>query len=290
MTRQKQFDDEDDEYEPHRKRSEEQEGVDFTKYEQLEPGRVEEAVDELDRIVNVHERRMREDATDYLLASSLGVNPDLVRLRRYIPIDIYVGGKGLPYSIYIELAEALKALLSAAGFRQSDDSDVEIGSLCWRPIYASRSKINLKELEERLTLLEAVMLEASTRAEAEVFQFERDKAELEKVMAETRKLNAETLNLQMDAADKFVKLILKVAAPIAMLLGTIHVARPIQNVLASVAAGAPVQVIIRRLPAAEAHEMWTAGTSRKAIARLDYETSKRKTNRPPEYPGASSAE
>jgi len=109
-------------------------------------------------------------------------------------------------------------------------------------------------------------------------------------MAETRKLNAETLNLQMDAADKFVKLILKVAAPIAMLLGTIHVARPIQNVLASVAAGAPVQVIIRRLPAAEAHEMWTAGTSRKAIARLDYETSKRKTNRPPEYPGASSAE
>src|SRR5258708_19871811 len=61
--------------------------------------------------------KIAEDTKDYLAVTSLGIDPTLVPLHRYVPVGLYAGGHHEDH-VYTEIVVALIALLEVAGFRQ----------------------------------------------------------------------------------------------------------------------------------------------------------------------------
>jgi hypothetical protein len=217
------------------------------------------------------ELTFRLDTTDYIIAASLGIDASLVRMRRYIPVRIYLASPGLSgltaanRFLLEDTGTAFANFLQYAGFEPADDSQPQISSLYWHTVRRTRFRKSSSELARRLTLIEATLGEAFTAVGAQTSFSDRDRQEMEQLRAETRKANADALKALSEAALNFAKLIVKVAASFAIIVGTIHVVgHPVEQNKSNA-----IQITIQKLSPEKAIELWQSdqfgGTAAQAV-------------------------
>lgn len=190
---------------------------------------------------------LRQDTTDWLVVNSLGIDPALYALHRYLPSEIYVDTSEDQGEESYEIARAFGDLLEAAGFEPFDDSIPEFGSMRWRRVHRTKYRKTASQLNDRLTLLQLALTTSFKKAGMQVDDEPADRAEMERVealhRAELRKIEAETEQAKAEAkkagaeatqaraealkalsetADTFVKAIRKAAVTFAIVFGTLH--------------------------------------------------------------------
>ncbi|BDI28016.1 hypothetical protein CCAX7_000670 [Capsulimonas corticalis] len=92
----------------------------------------------------------------YLAATSTGIDPNLLRVSRFLKVTIYLpdGLRGVPYAEETKIAKAVRDLMESIGFYVSDDFDPKIRS--WYKKFFAKSKESLThpEVVSRLKKIE----------------------------------------------------------------------------------------------------------------------------------------
>jgi hypothetical protein len=172
-------------------------------------------------------QRLQDDTVDLLTVISLSLDPKKQQLRRYIPIDLYVAESG---DFANAVLKELRSFLNAVGFDLDDVIPPEEGSLRWRPRFYTREKFTASELETRFGLIErtiTTMQLAMAVCEQESPEAQIDEAtkllELSKLAAEIRNLNADTIKTYLEAASKFLILLIGASIAVSILIGTVRI-------------------------------------------------------------------
>jgi hypothetical protein len=256
-------------------------------------------------------RIFRQDVTEWLAANSLGLDLSHVALHRYIPTELHIATIPDGTKTEILIATTFDKLLEAAGFEPFEHADPELGSFHQKRVERTKSRKTLKQLDDRVALLEAAMTttlraegaevnglkqnqaesEAQRKAELKKLEteieqanveIERARAEKDKFEAETKKLKAETkkTNLEnkktlLELAHTFAKYLVKATAGITIAIGMLQITAPPQQHPQAAKPAIVFKIESHKIGSAEGKEvigsLWLPGFERRESKKVEHD-------------------
>lgn len=128
-----------------------------------------------DELILARQQVLQEELHSYLMARSLGLEPDLMKLHRFVPVQIY-----LPENDKLQIEQITKAVADFAdklGLEITDNFPPEIGSWFKRFFFKTKEVMSQPEVRKRLDKVEhAIELMTLQRHQADIDKAEADAA------------------------------------------------------------------------------------------------------------------